>query len=156
MKWLPKNFTLRRRLQRSGRNTSAGTRILLQLTQIHTSIVDTLRHHLYNGWKDRNVRKSRVIRRQRPHFHVPARVGGGFADSENVNLPPDGTCGELTASPKPSVRRGTHSVGVLGTMLSSPTLSSKPCDLNRGKKLEFLKRRKRKHFFLSPNFSAYQ
>lgn len=33
-----------------------------------------------------------------------------------------GTCGELTASPKPS-RRGTKRVGVLGTMQSSPPSS---------------------------------
>jgi len=52
---------------------------------------------------------------------IPALAAGGFA-SENVNLPV-GTCGELTASPKPSVRLGTKSVGVLGTMLSSPASS---------------------------------
>ena len=38
----------------------------------------------------------------------------------NRNLPV-GTCGELTASAKPSVRLGTKRVGVLGTILSSPS-----------------------------------
>lgn len=48
----------------------------------------------------------------------------GVVGSPNVNLP-CGTCGELTASPNPSLR-GTNKVGVLGTMQSSPP-SSYPC-----------------------------
>jgi hypothetical protein len=58
---------------------------------------------------------------QEVELAIPARAAGGFV-SEKVNLPV-GTCGELTASPKPSVRLGTNSVGVLGTMLSSPASS---------------------------------
>jgi len=55
------------------------------------------------------------------YLTIPARAVGGFV-SEKINLP-DGTCGELTASPKPSVRLGRKSVGVLGTMPSSPASS---------------------------------
>ena len=54
-------------------------------------------------------------------YYIPARVVGGLL-SLNVNLP-EGTWGELTASPNPSVLRGTNRVGVLGTILSSPTSS---------------------------------
>lgn len=51
---------------------------------------------------------------RRPELRAPVSL--------KVNLPL-GTCGELTASPNPSVRRGTYSVGVLGTMPSSPVSS---------------------------------
>lgn len=46
-------------------------------------------------------------------------------DPPNIK-PPCGTCGELTASANPSFLLGTKSVGVLGTIPSSPS-SNPPC-----------------------------
>lgn len=66
--------------------------------------------------------------------HIPALIAGGLA-SEKVKRPADGTWGELTASPKPSVRRGTKRVGVLGTMQSSPP-SSYPFKINKKKNVQ--------------------
>ena len=56
------------------------------------------------------------------NWNLPFLAGLIGLGSLNVNLA-EGTWGELTASPKPSVRLGTKRVGVLGTIESSPASS---------------------------------